>query len=43
MHENTATVATNTARTARISPQNNILHQNRRSAQKGQILAKNEF
>lgn len=40
MHENTATVATNTAR---ISPQNNILHQNRRSAQKGQILAKNEF
>lgn len=38
MHENTATV---TANAVRISSKNNILHQNRRSAQKEQILAKN--
>lgn len=38
MHENTATVTTDAAR---ISSKNNILHRNRRSAQKEQILAKN--
>lgn len=38
MHENTATV---TADAVRISSKNNILHRNRRSAQKEQILAKN--